>query len=490
MNGRITNTAAGRRADKKASPGRNASAEAPRAFERLTKNARIELLISSLDEEGYGTTRTADGMTLRVGGALPGDTVIAHVDHVSRGTAFAHVHRMLVPSSLRSRRPPCMESADCLGCPLIAMKYGEQTAWKRGMVLAELARYPGLSGVEVHPVLSPDNLIHYRTVAKLAVAGKHSDPFIGIYRRATHDVYDLDGCALHHPLINRVVEAAREGIRKLKVPIYNPKSRMGLLRYLVVRVSLVERKAMVVFVTAERSFNEIHHLAKFVGERVPDVEVIAQNINSSEGNVIFGQKEHFLTKRHTLKEQLGDVMFQVSPRSFFQVNPGGARLIYSKVSEWAGHGRLGTVLDLYCGIGGIGLFLAGRAERVIGYEYVGEAVADAAANARANGFDNCTFEAGDVADLLDDLAGEGEPVDLAVLNPPRRGCDARVLERLASIGPKSIIYVSCSPATLCRDLELLRGSGYVCGEIQPVDMFPQTVHVECVARLKKNDKSA
>jgi len=454
-------------------------------FVPLTRKNVLELRISSLDEDGYGTVRNEDGMTLKVGGALPGDVVFAGVDHVAGGTAFCHVKKLLTPSQLRSNNPPCRESADCFGCPLIAMKYSEQKNWKRGMILAEMAKYPALSACVVHPLLSPDNLIHYRTTAKLTVAGKFSEPFIGIYRRASHDVYDLEQCPIHHPLIDKVVEAVRKGIKKGKVQVYNPQSKMGLLRYLVVRVSTYEKKAMVVFVTSKRSFNEIHHLGRFVQDLVPEVEIVVQNVNATEGNVIMGQKDYFLTKKLYLTEQIGDVSFRLSPRSFFQVNNSGANLIYSKVREWAALTGAETVLDLYCGIGGIALFLAGSAKNVIGVEVVEEAVADATMNARINGIRNCRFEAGDVADLLDDMAEEHLPVDVAVLNPPRKGCDQNVLERVAAIGPKSILYVSCSPQSLARDLDILDKLGYVCREIQPVDMFPQTVHVENVARLEQ-----
>lgn len=198
-----------------------------------------------------------------------------------------------------------------------------------------------------------------------------------------------------------------------------------------------------------------------------------------------GQKDYFLTKKLYLTERIGDVAFRISPRSFFQVNNSGANLIYSKVREWAGLTGSETVLDLYCGIGGIALFLAGSAKNVIGVEVVEEAVADASMNARINGIRNCRFEAGDVADLLDELSSEQQSVDVAVLNPPRKGCDQKVLERVAALGPKSIIYVSCSPQSLARDLDILGKLGYLCREIQPVDMFPQTVHVENVARLEQ-----
>jgi 23S rRNA (uracil1939-C5)-methyltransferase len=456
---------------------------------KLMRNMIVEASISAIDDDGYGTARI-DGMAYKIGGALPGDVVLAKIDHVSFGNVIAHLHKLLKPSPQRSKNPPCTVSAECLGCPLIAMRYTDQKVWKRGMVLNELNRYPALAGVTVHPLLSPDRLIHYRNSAKLIVAGKHSEPFLGIYRRASHDVFDLEACPIHHPLINRVMEVVRKGITRLKVPIYNPRSKMGLLRYLVVRVSEAEQKAMVVLITADKSYNEIHHLSKFIREALPEVEVIASNVNSSEGNVIFGQKDTFLTTKRYLTERVGDVYVQISPRSFFQVNSSGAQLIYEKVREWVAPDASTTVLDLYCGIGGIGLFLAGQARKIIGIEVVEEAVADARKNARLNGFKNCRFEAGDAAELLEELADEGEKVDKVVLNPPRKGCDEHVLQRVAGLSPRTIVYVSCSPESLMRDLDILKKLGYVCREIQPVDMFPQTVHVENVARLEKIDKSA
>lgn len=456
---------------------------------KFVRNMIVETPVLGIDDDGYGTARV-EGMTFRIGGALPGDVVLARIEHVSFGTVIARLHKLLQSSTLRSKRPPCRVSSECLGCPLIAMRYVDQKVWKRGMVMNELAAYPELAGITVHPLLSPERLIHYRNSAKLIVAGKHSEPFLGIYRRASHDVFDLEECPIHHPLINRVMDTVRRGISKLKVPVYNPRSKMGLLRYLVVRVSEFEQKAMVVLVTADKGYNEIHHLSKYIREALPEIEVVASNINNSEGNVIFGQKDSFLTKKQYLTEQIGDIYLQISPRSFFQVNSSGARLIYEKVRQWVSPDRTTTVLDLYCGIGGIGLFLAGQAKKVIGIEVVEEAVADARKNARLNGFNNCRFEAGDAAELLEELAGESEQVDAVVLNPPRKGCDEAVLQRVAGLSPRTIVYVSCSPNSLARDLAVLNRLGYVCREIQPVDMFPQTVHVENVARLEKEDKSA
>ena len=477
------------RAKPASSPGSSGGATEERQKPKIARNMIVELAITAIDEDGYGTARV-DGLSYKIGGALPGDVIRAKIDHASFGAVTGHLYKLLQFSPLRSKRPPCSSNAECLGCPLIAMRYTDQKVWKRGMILNELAKYPDLTGITVHPLMSPDRLIHYRNSAKLVVAGKHSEPFLGIYRRSSHDVYDLEECPIHHPLINRVMAVARRGITKLKVPIYNPRSKMGLLRYLVIRVSESEQKAMVVLITADKSYNEIHHLSRFIREALPEVEVIASNVNNSEGNVIFGQKDTFLTPNHYLTEQVGDIYVQISPRSFFQVNTAGARVLYEKVKEWAALDRESTVLDLYCGIGGIGLFLAEQAKKVIGIEVVEEAVADARKNARLNGFNNCRFEAGDAADLLEELADDGEKVDVVVLNPPRKGCDEDVLRSVVRLSPRRVVYVSCSPESLMRDLNMLKKLGYTCRELQPVDMFPQTVHVENVALLEKGDKSA
>lgn len=462
----------------------NRSGERPSRAARLSPKSSVEAQISGLDDEGYGIS-FCESHSLRIAGALPGDTVLAGIDHVAQRMAFGRVKKILVASPLRSRRPPCRESAHCLGCPLIAMNYCDQAEWKQQFILRQLDSYRELDGVTLHPLLSPERLINYRTTVRLTIAGKYSEPYIGIFRRSSHDVIDLRDCPIHHPLVNRVVEVVRRGISRLKVPVYNPRSRMGLLRYLVVRVSEAEQKAMVVFVTSKRSFNEIHHLTKYVREQLPEVEVVAQNVNSSEGNVIMGPTDHFLTPKHHLTERIGEVSLMISPRSFLQVNRDGACLIYDRVARWARLTGKETVLDLYCGIGGIALNLAPRAARVIGVEVVEAAVEDARKNARMNGISNCVFQAGDVSEQLEELAEDGERVDVVVLNPPRKGCDESVLRQVAVLGPRTVIYVSCSPQTLARDLNVLKKLGFVCQEVQPVDMFPQTMHVENVALLEK-----
>lgn len=450
----------------------------------IRKGQSFELLIERFDQEGIALGHY-EGRTVLVPGAVPGDRCLVRISHVARTGLHAELLKLIVPSGLRTKRSVCEDAQLCLGCSLIEMRYAEQVRWKHDQVREAMAGYASLKAVSVAEPISPQQRLHYRTTAKLAVAGSHAEPYIGIYRRASHDVVDLEDCPLHHPLVNKVVAAVRSGISKLKVPVWQDKNKSGILRYLVVRVSASRSEAMVTFVTARRAFNEIHHLARLLQERVPQVTVVCQNVNSSEGNVIFGPHDHFLTKQQTIQDRIGQVELLISPRSFLQVHNESAALLYQAVSERAGLDGNQTVLDLYCGIGSIALTLSSSAKQVLGIEVNPEAVADARRNARLNNVRNCRFEAGDVRELMAELVEDQESIDLVVLNPPRKGCEREVLQQVAALQPARIVYVSCSPQTLARDLDLLAGMDYRCREVQPVDMFPQTPHVENVVLLEK-----
>ncbi len=466
---------------------RKKAANAPQSRLKPKVGQVLDLTITTLDEEGFGlalheTTR------IRVAGVLPGETVRAKVTFSGQRDTFAETLKILRHSPDRLAQIPCGLGNACEGCPLIQMKYRAQLDWKKNLVEGAMRRFPSLRAAEVRPPAPSAKPFGYRTTAKLVISGRFASPVIGIYRRNSHQVMDIGDCPLHHPLVNRIALAVREGIIKGKVPIHNPKTRNGLLRYLAVRISELENRAMVVFVTSERSYNEIHHLAKHLQAKVPEVTVVCQNVNSSAGNVIMGDRDYFVTKQQTLTEAVGDVRFSISPRSFFQVNNDGARTIYGQVREWAELAGNERVVDVYCGVGGISLYLAYGARDVIGFESVDAAVADAEKNARLNGLRNCRFEAGDAAELLAELQEDGGEVDLVVLNPPRKGCDEDVLKSAAGLNPQRIIYVSCSPQTLARDLNILAGLGYATRAVQPVDMFPQTTHVENVALAERTSE--
>jgi 23S rRNA (uracil1939-C5)-methyltransferase len=440
--------------------------------------------IDALLADGTGTA-TAEGIPILVRGALPGERLLVRVVHSGRRYRTAVPLKVLAPSPFRIA-PPCPHASDCEACPFIAFDYEAQRAWKREMVTEALSRSGVLGDLSVPLPLAPARTINYRNSAKLAIGGRSATPLIGIYRPRSHELLDIGRCPLHHPLINRIAAVVREGIQRQHVAIYSPRTGNGILRYLAVRVSEADNRALVVLVTAYRSFNELHHLSRYLTERVPEVAVVVQNVNPSSGNVIFGEQDYFLTRQRSIGDTIGSTRFTISPRSFFQVNNGGAELIYGTVRDWAALGGSERVLDLYCGVGGISLYLAPSARSVTGVEYSEAAVRDAESNARLNRVSNCTFVQGDTAELLEELLEEGERFDLAVLNPPRKGCDARVVDRLVRLAPQRIIYVSCSPESLARDLAQLARHGYVIGRVQPVDMFPQTPHVETVVLLQRS----
>lgn len=449
----------------------------------VKKGDKIELAVSALDEEGEGIA-VLNSTQVRVKGGLPGERILAKVTYSSQHRVTAERIRILDRSDQRVSSP-CRHIPQCDCCPLIEMDYAAQLHWKENHIANNIRQHKPLQNVQILPVAPSPMKLHYRNSAKLVIAGKFADPLIGIYKRDSHDILDISDCALHNPLINRIVAVVKKGIIKGKVPIYHSKSGQGLLRYLVIRVAESENSAMVVLVTSKRSYNELHHLSSYISKEVPEVKVIAQNVNSTSGNVILGNNDYFHSKQTSLEASIDGIRFLVSPRSFFQINTGSAGIIYSLVKELSGVSKSSNVLDLYCGIGAISLFLAKSAGNILGIEVVESAVEDARKNARLNRVSNCEFESGDVVEELDAIITSGAIIDLIILNPPRKGCEERVLQLVAEIGTPKIIYVSCSPSSLGRDLSTLHPLGYDCLAIHPVDMFPQTTHVESVAILQR-----
>ncbi len=441
----------------------------------------VEVVIERLDEDGIGVARSG-GREVLVAGALPGEKVRAAIEHAGQRRSIGRLRQVLAPNPERVTTV-CRGAGECLGCPLVCLSYPAQLDFKRERAARALASYPELAQVPVHPAWGAEQRVGYRTNAKLMLAKERGQVRIGLYRRGTHEVSDSGDCPLHHPLINRIVRVVREEIERQQVWVYDPQRQRGLLRYLLIRVSPGANRAMVTFVTSERDYRQVTQLGKGLQRQVPEVVSINQNVNTGSGNVILGRETLRMIGPPDLLDQLGDLRLRIAPTSFFQVNHGQAARIYALVRQWAALTREDTAVDLYCGIGGIALNLARDAGRVVGVEVVAEAVNNAKENARLNGLTNCVFLAGEAEELVQDLAHQVPPGTVAVVNPPRGGCEPAVLKALAELRPRTLIYVSCDPVTLARDLQLLANLGYRTEEVQPVDMFPQTAHVECVARL-------
>ena len=448
----------------------------------------IKLTIDALDNEGIGLAGH-EGKTALVQGALPGETVLAEVEHIGRTHIYTRLRKVLRNSPQRTTNIICKKELECLGCPLIGMKYQAQLDYKQQRVAAALSANGVAHDSSVLPTLAAEPPTAYRASAKLVFARKREKVLIGLYRRGSHDVVDCPDCPVHHPLINRIVAVVRDEVQRQGISVYSPRHMNGLLRYLLIRVSPLNDRAMVTLVSNFRDLQQLPKLGKWLMRKVPEVISVHQNVNSSSGNVIFGQETLKLHGTPDLIDRVGDIRLRIAPGAFFQVNTRQASRIYALVREWAQLKTNEKALDLYCGIGGIALHLAKDAGRVFGIEVVPEAVRNAADNARLNNLENCHFQAGDAAVELNRLSQQIASLAVAVINPPRKGCDAEVLETLIEFGPQRLIYVSCDPDSLARDLALLTHRHYRVEKVQPVDMFPQTAHVETVVLLTRIDNN-
>lgn len=439
----------------------------------------LKLTITGLDSEGVGMARE-DNRTALVQGAFPAETVVATVEHRGRTHIFTRLLKILRRSPLRTAQPGCPLELSCLGCPLVSMQYQGQLQFKQERVEQALTALIPPASFSALPVLPAVDTLGYRTSAKLVFARKREKLLLGLYRRGSHDVVDIAECPVHHPLINRIASIVRQDVARQQVSVFNPRHQRGLLRYLLIRVSPDYNRALVTFVCHDRDYQELPKLAKKLVKKVPEVIGVHQNINSSGGNVILGNESIKLLGHPDLIEQVGDIRLHIAPESFFQVNTRQATKMYALINEWAALRGQETVVDLFCGIGGIALSLAKGARSVIGIEIVPEAVRNAKANATLNQLSNCRFIAGDAMAELERLA---ITPDLVTLNPPRKGCGTELIRHILALRPAQIIYVSCDPDTLAQDLKQLLDGGYQIKRLQPVDMFPQTAHIETLVQL-------
>ncbi|NGM83967.1 23S rRNA (uracil(1939)-C(5))-methyltransferase RlmD [Paenibacillus sp. 7124] len=338
-------------------------------------------------------------------------------------------------------------------------------------------------GIVVRPTLGMDEPWRYRNKAQVPIGAADGGLIGGFYARGSHRIIDMETCLIQHEHNDAVVSVVKRIGRELGISAYNEETGRGLLRHVVVKKAFRTGEMMLVLVTNGR---DIPHVDAWIGsirEQLPEVASICQNVNTQRTNVIFGDETRVLWGRDVIYDYIGDVQFAISARSFYQVNPAQTEVLYGKTVEYAGLTGRETVIDAYCGIGTISLFLAQHADRVYGVEIVPEAIEDARANAELNGMKNVTFEVGASEDVIPRWKEQGVTADVIVVDPPRKGCDLRLLETILKMKPERVVYVSCNPSTLARDLRVLEDGGYKTVEVQPVDMFPHTVHVECVTVL-------
>lgn len=451
----------------------------------LVKNQEIEIDINTLGSEGEGIGRTEDGCTVFVADALPGDRVLAHITKVKKTYAYAFAAKILTPSSFRVEAK-CPVAKKCGGCTLLHLDYKEQLRYKQGKVYDCITRIGGIENPPMEEIVGADKPFYYRNKAQFPVGvDKNGKAVIGFYRKHSHDVVANTACAIQAPVNEDIMKTVEAFLNEEKISVYNEETGKGLVRHVFTRVGFTTGQVMVCIVVngdrLDKSDRLIEDLKRAVEGRGLSLTSVSLNVNKKNTNVIMGEKCIPLFGNLYIEDYIGDVKFRISPLSFFQVNPEQTAKLYSLALEYAGLSGNETVWDLYCGIGTISLYLAKKAGKVYGVEIVPEAIEDAKTNAALNNITNAEFFVGASEDVADTLP---KP-DVIVVDPPRKGCDEKLLSTIIKVSPSKVVYVSCDPATLARDLKILCENGYTLERVRPVDQFCHSMHVETVVLLAK-----
>jgi 23S rRNA (uracil1939-C5)-methyltransferase len=455
----------------------------PKPEAPVKKNDIVEVKFEDLTHEGSGVAKV-EGYTLFVPHALPGERATVKVLKTKKGYGYGKLQELHEMSPDRVQ-PPCPIFYQCGGCQLQHLSYEGQLKQKHRMVKETLARLGGLTDVPVHDVLGMEDPWRYRNKAQVPVGEREGGLVAGFYQRGTHRIIDMDECIIQDEANDRVVQQVKQIADDFGVRAYDEHTQKGILRHVAVRYGQNSGEIMVIFVTKSKNLPSRKAMVRAITEAIPEVKSIVQNINPKRTNAIFGEETRVLWGRDVIYDTIGDVKFAISARSFYQVNPKQTKVLYDKALEYANLTGVEQVVDAYCGIGTISLFLARQAGHVYGVEIVPEAVEDARKNAELNGIENVTFEVGKAEEAIPARHKQGSTADVVVVDPPRKGCDEALLATVVAMKPKRVVYVSCNPATLARDLRVLEAGGFQVEEVQPVDMFPQTMHVECVAVLTR-----
>lgn len=450
----------------------------------LQKNELVEIEVIDLGENGEGIGKI-DGYTVFIHGGIPGDTVDVQIIKAKKQYAIGRVTNIVKESPFRIN-PECKYADRCGGCQMQYIDYEAQIKIKKDIVTSAIERIGGFTDIEVNDVLKMENPRAYRNKSQYPVRRENHEVKIGFYRQRSHDVVDINECMVQHELVNDMMQTVRELITEYQTSIYNEEKHKGFLRHIVVRISHKTDDIMLIFVTNKPNETyDVHitEISKKLSEKYPQIKSFIQNINSSKGNRVMGYENITILGDDKITDYIKELKFELSPMSFLQVNPLQTEVLYDTALNMLNISKEDTVFDIYCGIGTISLFLAKHAKKVYGVEVVDVAIEDAKRNAVVNKLDNTEFITGKAEDVIPRLYSEGTTADIVVLDPPRKGCEEAVLNSILDMEPKMICYVSCKPSTLARDLKILSAK-YDLLEVQPVDLFPHTTHVETVVKLK------
>ena len=452
------------------------------------KNDIVTLKIEDCGIDGEGIGK-ADGFTVFVKDAVIGDTVRAKIMKAKKNYGYGRLEEIITPS-LDRVEPKCQFARQCGGCQLQALSYEKQLEFKTSKVRGHLERIGGFTDIPMEKILGMDQPFHYRNKAQFPV-GKSKDGRIitGFYAGRTHSIIENRDCALGVTRNKEVLDRVIAHMEKFHIQPYDENTGKGLVRHVLIRYGFFTDEMMVCLIINGEKLPGEEALVKSL-RQIPEAVSVMVNVNKKRNNVILGEKVRLLWGQPYITDKIGEISYQISPLSFFQVNPYQTGRLYGKALEYAQLSGNETVWDLYCGIGTISLFLAQKAKMVRGVEIIPAAIENAKENARLNGFANTEFFVGKAEEVLpEQFARTGERADVIVVDPPRKGCDETLLSTIIKMQPDRVVYVSCDSATLARDLKYLCERGYELKKVCPVDMFPNTVSVETVVLLshKKPD---
>lgn len=449
----------------------------------VEKNKEYTIEITGEGYEGEGVGRI-ENYPIFVNGAMIGEKVKILVVKVKKNFAFGKLIE-IINSSENRVEPVCSIYKQCGGCSIQHFSYEAQLNFKKNRVKDVIERVGKIQNYKLHNTIGMDNPYRYRNKVQLPVGEENGEIKIGFYAPRSHKIIDMKTCHIQDEVADKVVMLIKDWMKKFKITAYNEETNTGLVRHIMIRRGFKTKEVMVVIVTKNRNLPAKEELVEIISESIDGITSIVQNINPKKTNVILGEECITLYGKDHISDYIGDFKFNISPLSFFQVNPIQTEKLYAKTLEYAGLTGNEIVFDAYCGTGTISLFLSQNAKKVYGVEIIGEAIENAKENAKQNNIDNAEFIVGQSEKVIPELIEKGIKADVVVVDPPRKGCDKALLDAIANMKPKTVVYVSCDPSTLARDLNILDGLGYETLEVQPVDMFPQTGHVETVVKLEK-----
>lgn len=451
----------------------------------VIKNEEYILDIVSQGYEGEGVAKI-DSYPIFIEGALKGEKVKVKIVKVNKNFAYGKLLEVIEKSEGRVE-PKCKYFKKCGGCKLQHMNYETQLDFKWERVKDCIKKIGGLSEDLVeYPIGMEENPYKYRNKVQLPIGMDKSKPVLGFYAPRSHDIIDIEECLIQEEDANKISKITREWIEEFNImPAFvdGKFNKKGLLRHVMIRKGFKTGEVMVVIVATRKDLKHINELIKKLEFHVEGLKSVVLCVNAKDTNVILTPECYTLWGEDYIQDYIGDFKFNISPLSFFQVNPMQTEVLYNKALEYAELTGKETVFDAYCGTGSITLFLSQKAKKVYGVEIVEPAIINARENAKMNNVSNTEFFVGKSEEVIPKLIKEGIKADVIVVDPPRKGCDIKLLKAIGETKPERVVYVSCDPSTLARDLKILDELGYKTEKVQPVDMFPQTAHIENVAKL-------